>query len=301
MGAKDHSEKLLEDYEDVFADIVNVLAFQGERLLQEENILPGPTESIYKDEQEELRQQIRDVLKYDRDEKTTFSVIGLENQSTVNREMVFRVMKYDAVSYQNQIDSREDRHYPVFTLVLHFGMEHWNAPKTIVEALALDEIPYGKYIPGLLTDAKLNVIEVAFLTEEVRKQFTSDFRIVADYFCAAREGDEVAFLKDERAFKHVEAMLDFFSTFTSDKRYQEYKKPLLEEQEKGVEISMCKLLDYAEGKGMERGMEQGMERGMKKMAMEMLKNHEPYEKIARYAQVSVETVKAWAEDACCKV
>ena len=31
MGQKDSSEKLLEDYSDVFADIVNVLLFHGER------------------------------------------------------------------------------------------------------------------------------------------------------------------------------------------------------------------------------------------------------------------------------
>ena len=31
MGEKDISEKLLADYEDVFADIVNVLLFHGEK------------------------------------------------------------------------------------------------------------------------------------------------------------------------------------------------------------------------------------------------------------------------------
>ena len=32
MGAKDITEKTLEAYNDVFADIVNVLAFQGEQV-----------------------------------------------------------------------------------------------------------------------------------------------------------------------------------------------------------------------------------------------------------------------------
>ena len=34
MGAKDMTEKYLESYNDVFADIVNVLLFRGERIMQ---------------------------------------------------------------------------------------------------------------------------------------------------------------------------------------------------------------------------------------------------------------------------
>ena len=34
MGAKDMTEKYLESYNDVFADIVNALLFRGERIMQ---------------------------------------------------------------------------------------------------------------------------------------------------------------------------------------------------------------------------------------------------------------------------
>ena len=36
MGEKDITEKLLEDYPDVFADIFNVLLFDGEKLIKED-------------------------------------------------------------------------------------------------------------------------------------------------------------------------------------------------------------------------------------------------------------------------
>lgn len=48
------------------------------------------------------------------------------------------------------------------------------------------------------------IYEIAFLPKEIRKQFTSDFRIAADYFCVIREGKEEEFRKDKRAFKHRE-------------------------------------------------------------------------------------------------
>lgn len=54
MGKKDLGEKLLEDYADVFADIINVLIFHGKRLLKEDDIVDGPTASRYKDAEEIL-------------------------------------------------------------------------------------------------------------------------------------------------------------------------------------------------------------------------------------------------------
>ena len=56
MAEKDIGEKLLEDYEEVFADIINVLAFHGERLLKPERLAAGPTVSRYKDAQGSLRE-----------------------------------------------------------------------------------------------------------------------------------------------------------------------------------------------------------------------------------------------------
>ena len=38
MGERDHAEKELEMYEDVFADIVNVLLFNGEEIIEPENL-----------------------------------------------------------------------------------------------------------------------------------------------------------------------------------------------------------------------------------------------------------------------
>ena len=41
MGQKDISEKLLEDYNDVFADIVDVLLFDGDEVIKEEDLSPS--------------------------------------------------------------------------------------------------------------------------------------------------------------------------------------------------------------------------------------------------------------------
>ncbi|MDY3714740.1 MAG: hypothetical protein SO004_03265, partial [Blautia sp.] len=44
MGKQDKAEKMLLACRDVFAEIVNVLIYEGSQVLDEENLLPGPTD-----------------------------------------------------------------------------------------------------------------------------------------------------------------------------------------------------------------------------------------------------------------
>lgn len=48
MAGKDATEKRLEDYADVFADIVNVLLFDGERRIMLDDLLSALPRSVYK-------------------------------------------------------------------------------------------------------------------------------------------------------------------------------------------------------------------------------------------------------------
>ncbi len=268
MAEKDLSEKLIEDYADVFADIINVLAFRGEKLLNPSNIVEGRTTSRYKDADKKIREHIRDVVKYDK-QKTTLAVIGIENQSRVDKDMVFRVMGYDFTSYKKQIDEDEHPKHPVITLILHFGMSPWDGPKDILSAID-QNLPYAKYFPEIISNLRINVIDVAFIPEETRKQFTSDFRISADYFCAVRENREEELRYHEQEIKHVSEMLDFFAVFGRDKRFKDCKPVIMKEVEKGA-VSMCTVMDYAERQGLTKGRQEGRQEGMEMLVANFLK------------------------------
>ena len=62
MAEKDIVEKTLESYNDVFADIINVLLFQGRHLLKEEELEEKQPRAVYKTDGK-LREIERDVLK----------------------------------------------------------------------------------------------------------------------------------------------------------------------------------------------------------------------------------------------
>ena len=60
MGQKDLTEKSLEMYPDVFADVVNALIYHGRQVLQVKDLQAAPTETLYPSGEERLRNQFHD-------------------------------------------------------------------------------------------------------------------------------------------------------------------------------------------------------------------------------------------------
>ena len=63
MAEKDMCEKTLEAYNDVFADILNVLLFDGQSVVTEDDLSEATPRSLYKSDGK-LHEQERDVAKY---------------------------------------------------------------------------------------------------------------------------------------------------------------------------------------------------------------------------------------------
>lgn len=183
MGEKDITEKILEDHNDVFADIINGLVFAGEQKILAESLENTAVHSQYKADDEKVHELERDIAKYWKDGEVELAICGIENQSSVEKYMPFRVMEYDGTAYRSQLQKSRKEILPVMTIVLYYGTEHhWYAKKNIK---ALMKIPDGmeKYI----NDYKIQIFEVAWLTEEEIEKFQSDFRIVANFFAQKRK------------------------------------------------------------------------------------------------------------------
>lgn len=80
MAEKDKIQKTLEVYNDVFADIVNVLLFNGRRVVDENDLTDAQTFSYYKMDENQVHGQERDVAKIWNNGEIRISFIGLENQ-----------------------------------------------------------------------------------------------------------------------------------------------------------------------------------------------------------------------------
>lgn len=250
MAQKDISEKYLEEYPDVFADIVNVLVL-GKNYISPDDLYSGPTESIYKSEcGADIREQRRDVSKYYIRNKKVIALFGIENQSTIDKDMAIRIMGYDYSSYRSQIDSGKYR-YPVITVLLNFTDKKWNAPTSLE-----DIFEYPAEWSGYIPDYRIKVIDVAFLPKDTRNKLNSDFKIIADFFTERRSNKKYSPSNEE--IKHEMAVLNMIRVFTGDKRYDEIKAAIKSKKERGEVISMCTFADEMENRGIQKGIRQGI-------------------------------------------
>ena len=255
MKDKDITQKVLENYNDVFADILNVLLFNGRDVVEESTLTDALPMSMLKIDGR-VRSQERDIAKYWRKSKINVALFGLENQTTPNKLMPLRVLGYDGAEYvkQSRKENIDKAKYPVITLVLYLGYEkEWKYPKTLFEVLDIDED-----IKPYVNDFKINLFEIAYLDKEKINLFKSDFRILADYLYQMRINRD--YIADETTIEHVEELLTLMSAMTGDNRFEETINDL-----KGKEkINMCEVLDKVEARGIEKGIEQGIEQGVKR-------------------------------------
>ena len=92
MGQKDMVEKIMEDYSDVFADIVNVLLFDGKQVVSEEDLKETGMRSQFKADTGMIHEEERDVGKYWIRDGKVQAMIGLENQSCPDGVMPMRII-----------------------------------------------------------------------------------------------------------------------------------------------------------------------------------------------------------------
>ncbi|MCQ2240328.1 hypothetical protein [Treponema sp.] len=108
MAEKDIAEKTLEAYNDVFADIVNGLLFDGREVVKEDELEAESEISMYKAD-DRLHEQERDVAKYWKNGEIRIALYGFENQTSIDSAMPLRVLSYDGAAYRNQqVDGRPD-------------------------------------------------------------------------------------------------------------------------------------------------------------------------------------------------
>ena len=183
MGQKDIAEKNLTELNDVFADIVNVLLFDGRTLMSEDALTEADPHSNYLSDGRMFDQE-RDVTKYWDRSMIRIAKVGFENETADEPDMPLRVMSYDAADYRRQFSPKNrDRRFPVVTMVLYFGYQHhWSAARTLYESV---DIP--KKLRPYVNDYRLNLFEVAYLDDDKVAMFKSDFRLVADYFVQMRK------------------------------------------------------------------------------------------------------------------
>ena len=153
-------------------------------------------------------------------------IIGVEHQSTFDKNMIFRILNYDATTYINQVESKKEV-YPVGSFVFYTGDEEWKLPETLKETLK--SIP-SEMEPNI-NDWRLPVVDLK--TMDARKLMNRRLRDVVEIsqsmFVGSYDG-----LRENRKIETESFMMAATFTCTNIRR---------EDLPEGDEINMCKAMD----------------------------------------------------------
>ena len=169
-----------------------------------------------------------------------YVIIGVEHQSTFDKNMIFRILNYDATTYINQVESKKEV-YPVGSFVFYTGDEEWNLPET------LKSIP-SEMEPNI-NDWRLPVVDL--ITMDARKLMNRRLRDVVEIsqsvFAGSYDG-----LRENRKIETESFMMATTFTCTNIRR---------EDLPEGDEINMCKAMDQLFQRMRDEGEVLGLEKG----------------------------------------
>ena len=258
MGEKDVLEKKLLMFNDVFADFVNGIMFDGKDVVKEDELVDLSGWSHYKGDDSKHRFQDRDVVKLWKKENVVISLIGIENQDIPDKNMVFRVLSYDGASYRTQLVEEESRKrkknsgidgelqdiFPVITFVIYYGEEEWRHETTLHKRLNLD--PELKHY---VSDYSINLIDLKKLSEDDINKFKKDFKLIADYMVKGSKHKA-----DRIDLNHPEEVSELILRLTGEELPFEVE---CEEGGKNMEKFFEPMFERAEARGEARGKAEG--------------------------------------------
>ena len=248
-------KKLLRD-EGCFADLCNYAFFQGRQVIQPEELVSRENDlSTFignVDDPTEIK-RYRDVVR-----KASihgdYVIIGVEHQSTFDKNMIFRILNYDATTYINQVESKKEV-YPVGSFVFYTGDEEWKLPETLKETLKSIPSEMEPYI----NDWRLPVVDLK--TMDARKLTNQRLRDVVEIsqsmFAGSYEG-----LRENRKIETESFMMAATFTRTNIRR---------EDLPEGDEINMCKAMDQLFQRFENQGIEKGKREEKQNTLKELLK------------------------------
>ena len=219
-------KRLLRD-EGCFADLCNYAFFQGrqvikpEELVSRENDLSTLIGNV--DDPTEIK-RYRDVVRK-ASINGDYMIIGVEHQSTLDKNMIIRILNYDAQLYINQVESGKEVR-PVGSFVFYTGDKEWTYPKSLKESL---KIP--PEMEDYINDWKLPVLELKKMDPQILK--SKRLKEVVEISQSMLEGDYEK-LRTNRMISVENYKMAAILTHTDIKE---------EDLPEGDEINMCKAMD----------------------------------------------------------
>ena len=222
-------------------------------------------------------QRYRDILKsavIKQDEKMSYVLLGIENQTDVHYAMPVRNAIYDALQYGRQVADiaaghrrnkndfsgknngeylsgflKEDHIRPVITLVIHFGAEEWDGPLSLHEMMSTRDMELLSFVENY----RIHLIDPAKLTEEQLDHFSTSLKEVMGYIKYSKNKEQLLKFLQTDTHRSIEMnAVRVIKTITNTP---------IEVSEEEEEIEMCKAIEDLIAESEARGRAEGEVRG----------------------------------------
>ena len=249
-----------------FADAFNYYAFDGRQVVCAEKLSEAdPTELaiIFSEDRKEFVEKFRDVLKQCilmEDDKFSYLMIGIENQTDIHYAMPVKNMIYDALEYGKQVSRRakehkeakdtkgaeflsgftkEDKLKPVITLVVYWGTKKWDAPRSLKEMFE----DVSEDVLQFVSDYKVNLI----VPKEIKDftKFKTELGKALKYISVVDQKEEYKELTKQEEYQDVNK-----ETAILLKKVAGINVKVKKEEEK---VNMCKALQDFTDEAIEKG------------------------------------------------
>ena len=182
-----------------------------------------------------------------------YMIIGVEHQSTLDKNMIIRILNYDAQLYINQVESGKEVR-PVGSFVFYTGDKEWTYPKSLKESLKV-----SPEMEDYINDWKLPVLELQKIDSGMLKN--QRLKEVVEISQSMFKGDYEK-LRTNRMISVESFKMAAIFTHTDIKE---------EDLPEGDEINMCKAMDQLFQRFENQGIEKGEAIGIEKTLKEQLK------------------------------
>jgi len=182
-----------------------------------------------------------------------YMIIGVEHQSTLDKNMIIRILNYDAQLYINQVESGKEVR-PVGSFVFYMGDKEWTYPKSLKESLKV-----SPEMEDYINDWKLPVLELQKMDPQILK--SKRLKEVVEISQIMLKGDYEK-LRTNRMISVENYKMAAILTHTDIKE---------EDLPEGDEINMCKAMDQLFQRFENQGIEKGEAIGIEKTLKEQLK------------------------------
>lgn len=137
---------------DRFIDIVNGFLFQGLPIVDDAIELDSEQATTTRNKSVQSRRDLIKIVSID----GKAVIIGIENQQTRDKNMIYRDMEYTSLKYNIRLKDKRNEICPIITLVIYCGKYKWNYETELIQMM---KIPHkiDKYINNwktIVIDAK---------------------------------------------------------------------------------------------------------------------------------------------------